>query len=432
MDLNGLKMRDDYEEDGDSDKCNIIVNYLPNDADDELLKSLFDEYGEITVVKVVKDKTSRKSLGYGFVRFVKETDAAAAIEAKNGFHIGHKKLKVSLARPQSVEIRNCKLYITNLPKELTETEVVDLFRQFGEIIECRVLKDRNSKTSKGVAFVQFNLKSQANNALRMDGYRFPGSDRVLAVKFAEDLQQKFDRDGSNSTGTYMGGPGGMTNNHQGRIPNDMYRGQPTGSGGMGMNRGMMNSMYMPSHLSSSRGKGSSSNSNMDWYGQQSRMMYDSHLPDGLPPGASNVGSMYEQMAMERMIARIDEEANRRIAHMQSSPRTMPPEPGYGSSNNSMSNNNVVTISISCLPHNADLTLLHDLFSPYGRISSAEIEDSPTNTLDPKQNAHSGRGRVQISGLAQAQYAQQALHGAIIFEGGRPLQVNIIQAGSRTR
>lgn len=35
--------------------------------------------------------------------------------------------------------------------------------QFGEIIECRVLRDRNSKSNKGVAFVQFNLRVQANN-----------------------------------------------------------------------------------------------------------------------------------------------------------------------------------------------------------------------------------------------------------------------------
>lgn len=35
--------------------------------------------------------------------------------------------------------------------------------QFGEIIECRVLKDRNSKSNKGVAFVQFSLRVQANN-----------------------------------------------------------------------------------------------------------------------------------------------------------------------------------------------------------------------------------------------------------------------------
>jgi hypothetical protein len=37
--------------------------------------------------------------------------------------------------------------------------------QFGEIIECRVLKDQNLRSNKGVAFVQFNLKSQANNGM---------------------------------------------------------------------------------------------------------------------------------------------------------------------------------------------------------------------------------------------------------------------------
>lgn len=35
--------------------------------------------------------------------------------------------------------------------------------QFGEIIECRVLKDRNARSNKGVAFVQFDNKAQANN-----------------------------------------------------------------------------------------------------------------------------------------------------------------------------------------------------------------------------------------------------------------------------
>ena len=118
---------------------------------------MFDEYGEIAGAKVVKDKVSRKSLGYGFVKFVKDDDASAAIEGKNGYSMGHKKLKVSLARPPSVEIRNCKLYITNLPKDFSEKEVMDLFSQFGEIIECRVLKDRNAKASKGVSFVQVQI-----------------------------------------------------------------------------------------------------------------------------------------------------------------------------------------------------------------------------------------------------------------------------------
>lgn len=144
------------------------------------------------MTKVVRDKNTKKSLGYGFVKFLKEDDAVFAIDKMNGYSLGHKNLKVSIARPPSLEIRNCKLYVTNLPKEYTEREVVALFKevgvtwrvhslhymilsgvlcaaQFGDIIECRVLKDRNSRSNKGVAFVQFNLKSQANNGRSLSG-----------------------------------------------------------------------------------------------------------------------------------------------------------------------------------------------------------------------------------------------------------------------
>lgn len=80
------------------------------------------------MTKVVRDKNTKKSLGYGFVKFVKEEDALFAIDKMNGYSIAHKSLKVSVARPPSLEIRNCKLYVTNLPKDYTEREVVNLFK----------------------------------------------------------------------------------------------------------------------------------------------------------------------------------------------------------------------------------------------------------------------------------------------------------------
>lgn len=141
----------------------------------------------------MKDKNTKKSLGYGFVKYMRYEGAREAIQAKNGLGIGHKRIKVSYARPPSEEIRNCKLYITNLPKEYSDKEVVSLFSQFGEIIECRVLKDRNMKANRGVAFVQFNLRSQANTALVLNGFRPPGSDRNLVVKYAEDQHRKPER-----------------------------------------------------------------------------------------------------------------------------------------------------------------------------------------------------------------------------------------------
>lgn len=104
--------------------CSLLLQplYYP-------LQTLFVDHGDIAVAKVVKDKVSKKSLGYGFVKFMREEDALSAIDAMNGFVMGHKKFKVSLARPPSIEIRNCKLYVTNLPKDFTERDVMDLFAQ---------------------------------------------------------------------------------------------------------------------------------------------------------------------------------------------------------------------------------------------------------------------------------------------------------------
>lgn len=87
----------------------------------------------------------------------------------------------------------------------------------------------------------------------------------------------------------------------------------------------------------------------------------------------------------------------------------------------------VTLVISNLPSHADVALLHDLLAPYGRILSAQIDvvDSTSQDRVPLSRSGgmcSGRGHAQIAGLAQAQYAMQALNGAIIFEGELPLQV----------
>lgn len=93
------------------------------------LQGLFVEFGEIVSTKVVTDRNTKKSLGYGFVKFLREDDAKIAIQRLNGFTVDNKCLKVSVARPASLEIRNCKLYVTNLPKDYSEGEVINLFKE---------------------------------------------------------------------------------------------------------------------------------------------------------------------------------------------------------------------------------------------------------------------------------------------------------------
>ena len=175
------------------DPCNLIVNYLPYNVGETILTKMFSEYGELVSTKIIRDKVNKNSLGYGFVRFVDPACASSAIAHLNGYKLNGKVLKVSVARPPSEDIKNCKLYITNLPKTMSAAEVLGLFKKYGEIIECRLLQDTSagSTVSRGVAFVQYNLRQEAQEALEaMNGRKIANSDKVLLVKYADDQQAK--------------------------------------------------------------------------------------------------------------------------------------------------------------------------------------------------------------------------------------------------
>ena len=58
---------DTLEED-DEDRRNLIINYLPQNIQDAQLSSIFEAFGDIESVKVVRDKMTKKCLGYGFIK----------------------------------------------------------------------------------------------------------------------------------------------------------------------------------------------------------------------------------------------------------------------------------------------------------------------------------------------------------------------------
>ncbi|KAI4903213.1 hypothetical protein NFI96_032391, partial [Prochilodus magdalenae] len=75
-------------------KTNLIVNYLPQNMTQEELKSLFGSIGEIESCKLVRDKITGQSLGYGFVNYVDPKDAEKAINTLNGLRLQTKTIKV--------------------------------------------------------------------------------------------------------------------------------------------------------------------------------------------------------------------------------------------------------------------------------------------------------------------------------------------------
>uniref|UniRef100_A0A8D2LE00 ELAV-like protein n=1 Tax=Varanus komodoensis TaxID=61221 RepID=A0A8D2LE00_VARKO len=175
----------------DDSKTNLIVNYLPQNMTQEEFKSLFGSIGEIESCKLVRDKITGQSLGYGFVNYVDSNDADKAINTLNGLKLQTKTIKVSYARPSSASIRDANLYVSGLPKTMSQKEMEQLFSQYGRIITSRILVDQVTGVSRGVGFIRFDKRIEAEEAIKgLNGQKPLGASEPITVKFANNPSQK--------------------------------------------------------------------------------------------------------------------------------------------------------------------------------------------------------------------------------------------------
>lgn len=79
---------------------NIYVGNLPYSVNDQELEDTFAQYGAVSSAKVITDKMSGRSKGFGFVDMPEDSDANAAIDALNGQPLKGRNLKVNQAKPR--------------------------------------------------------------------------------------------------------------------------------------------------------------------------------------------------------------------------------------------------------------------------------------------------------------------------------------------
>ncbi len=77
----------------------LYVGSLPYSVTEEELGQMYAQYGQLVSVKLIVDKMSGRSKGFGFVEFSSAEEANAALEATNGMQVGERNLMVKVARP---------------------------------------------------------------------------------------------------------------------------------------------------------------------------------------------------------------------------------------------------------------------------------------------------------------------------------------------
>ena len=79
----------------------LYVSNLPYSVTDQSLGQMFSTYGSVLSAKIITDKMSGRSKGFGFVEMETEQQAAEALEKLNGQEINGRRLNVAVARPQA-------------------------------------------------------------------------------------------------------------------------------------------------------------------------------------------------------------------------------------------------------------------------------------------------------------------------------------------
>ena len=80
---------------------NVYVGNLNYDLSEDDLKQALEEFGEVTSAKIISDRYSGRSKGFGFVEMSSDDEAKAAIEALSGKELNGRTMVVNEARPKT-------------------------------------------------------------------------------------------------------------------------------------------------------------------------------------------------------------------------------------------------------------------------------------------------------------------------------------------
>lgn len=84
---------------------NIYIGNLPFNMGEEDLREIFEEYGEVSSAKIVMDKLTGRSKGFGFVEMDDDSSANKAIEELNNAEVSGRNIKVNESKPRENNFR---------------------------------------------------------------------------------------------------------------------------------------------------------------------------------------------------------------------------------------------------------------------------------------------------------------------------------------
>ncbi|XP_055848867.1 nucleolysin TIAR isoform X2 [Episyrphus balteatus] len=155
----------------------LYVGNLDSSVAEDLLVALFGQMGPVKSCKIIREPGNDP---YAFIEYTTYQSAATALTAMNKRLFLEKEIKVNWAtspgnQPKTDISAHYHIFVGDLSPEIETETLREAFAPFGEISNCRIVRDPQTMKSKGYAFVSFVKKAEAETAIQTMNGQWIGS-----------------------------------------------------------------------------------------------------------------------------------------------------------------------------------------------------------------------------------------------------------------
>ncbi|KAJ6798355.1 heterogeneous nuclear ribonucleoprotein 1 [Iris pallida] len=172
----------------------LVVLGIPWDVETDGLKQYMSSFGDLDDCIVLKEKSTGRSRGFGYVTFASAEDAKNALESEHT--LGGRTLEVKVATPKEEMRASAKkatrIFVARIPPSVTEPMFRSYFEAYGEITDLYMPKDQGSKGHRGIGFITFDSADSVDTIME-ESHELGGSTIVVDRATPKDEESRYPR-----------------------------------------------------------------------------------------------------------------------------------------------------------------------------------------------------------------------------------------------
>lgn len=170
---------------------NVYIRGLHPHTDDETLAAYAARFGKVETSKAIIDTSTGACKGFGFAKYYSIRDSELCIRGfyKLGYEVGFARESFNSRLKAEGDETSTNLYVSNLPKNMTESELGAIFMDY-TVSSSRILRDHDNN-SRGVGFARFETREICEEIIKkFHGQPIGEEGLLLQVRYADTPAQK--------------------------------------------------------------------------------------------------------------------------------------------------------------------------------------------------------------------------------------------------